>query len=143
MPSLRERDFCQCTNLHGMWRTVDFGKRPNGPGDPRSSKLGYSLQEMKSEVERYFEEALLKSQLAEELPPPPEPAPAPKSVTKHKSDAVPESSFQDSTFVDIHSSKTQLRNRREEILRRIRNPQELRDLIVVNEILSKPIILRK
>jgi hypothetical protein len=105
------------------------------------SKRGYTLKEMKSEVEKYFEEALLKSQLAEEPVPPPEPVSPPK--VEQKSYTAPKSSFRKSSIVDVNRERIVYKNQRaEDIRRRIKNTTELRDLIVINEILNKPKALR-
>ena len=104
-------------------------------------KRGYTFQDLKSEVDKYFEEALLKSQHAEVVPEPPKPVPP--TLAQHKSDAIPKSSVKKSQIVDIHTEKGKVKNRRaEDIRKRVRDTHELRDLIVINEILNKPKALR-
>lgn len=109
-------------------------------------KQSYSFQDFTSEVDNYFEAALKKSQEAESGAA----QPVAKSQTTVVSQArpkpaeKPDVSLKESTIVDIHDQQGKVHNERtENIRRKIRNTTELRELILISEILNKPKAMRK
>jgi len=124
-----------------------FGGKKQNAQAYQQKKQGYSFKELKSEVDKYFEDALLKSQEAETVIPQPaaksqssvisQPAPSKKPEVRH-------TSLKERTIMDIHVQPGKSSNKRAENIRgKIRNNTELKDMIVISEILGKPKALRK
>jgi hypothetical protein len=120
------------------------------PQEKKASKF----QEFKSEVDNYFEEALKKSMEAEKgIPQAParrsnerikaERVPPGRSRTKTKSDTS-RSTGKKGSIMDVDRENLHMENKRAtDIRERVKNTTELRNLIVISEILQKPKALRR
>lgn len=137
-----------------------FGDRTQKEPEYQEEKQSFTFKDLRSEVDKYFEEALLKSQEAESGTLQPDTKSHPKPLARRSSmqsseDGSPKPQpltqsdishtlVKKSAIVDIHLQTKRIKNIRAENIRsKIRNNAELKDMIVISEILGKPKALRK